>query len=209
MRKYIITLLVIAFLVGTLFKAADQTGVRVMKMFGTVGILLFGAIGTMALTRWQSRTGLQEIEQALKAVEPEGIITDWSDRRDGRPDYLVVLPGAAAVVCVDDMAQAIRGKRALTRIGKARRRTLGAVEWLRAALTRGTSADDVADSHLAQVPIAPVLVLSRRRVQAEDADEGVAVLNADQLTGYLKNYASEAVLDATARVRMTRTLRQG
>jgi len=53
-RRYVITLMFLALVIGSLFRAADQTGIRLMKMFGVMGIFLFGVVGTMALTRLQS-----------------------------------------------------------------------------------------------------------------------------------------------------------
>lgn len=209
MRRYIITLLVVAFLVGSLFKAADQTGIRILKMFGTIGIFLFGVVGTLALSRWQSREGLKEIDDALKLVEPEGIITDWAFRWDGRPDYLVVGPGGLVAVCLEDVAQSVGDRRAREKIVKARERANASVRWLRDRLNGAAPELKTPLGDLIQeIPVVAIVVLSRRRTVEAYAADGVAVLNAVQLSNYLRSTFRSTLLDERTRIRLTRLFRQ-
>lgn len=210
MRRYIITLLIIAFLVGTLFKAADQTGVRLMKMFGTLGIFLFGVVGTMALTRWQSRSGLKDIEERLKQAEPDGlIITDWAQQGGGKPDYLVVGPGGIAAICLEETAGSTRAKRAALNVAKGRERAQAAVRWLRDRLN--TSAPDLKaplGELVQELPVSAVLVMTRRRAEESYSAEDVAVINPDRLGDELRNLKNQHLLDEAARIKLTRLFRQ-
>lgn len=209
MRRYVITMLVVAFLIGSLFKAADETGVRLMKMFGTLGILLFGVVGTLALTRWQSREGLKTLEAALKSLEPEHLITDWAFRGEGRPDYLVVGPAGLFAVCLEDVSQSVGAKRATARIAKGRERTLKATEWLRSHLTEASSVPDQAQGTICtEIAVKPVLVLLRRRLVSECVADGVTVVNAEQLAESIGGAHEQQMLDEAARRKITRWFRQ-
>jgi hypothetical protein len=205
-RHYIITLLVLAFLIGSLFRGADVTGNHFMKMFGTIGILFFGIVGTMAISRWQTRQGLQEVESELKALEPEAYITDWAYRRDGRPDFLVVGPTGLLAVCLDETAQSVKGAKVAGRVEKARARARAAAEWVRKHVS-GRAEGLGSLNGLGDLPIRPILVLTRRKVLPEFAGDGVAVVNADQLRSEVAP-SSGALLDPAMRVKLTRLLRE-
>ncbi len=199
MRRYVITLLAIAFLVGTLFKAADDTGVRLMKMFGTLGIFLFGVVGTMALTRWQSQSGLKETQEALKQVEPEGfIITDWAQQGAGKPDYVLVGPGGVVAVCLEETPGSTRAKKAAVNVAKGRERAQTAVRWVRDRLN--TAGQDL--------PVSAFLVMTRRKAEETYSAENVAVINPDRLGEHLRSQVSQPLLDEPARIKLTRILRQ-
>lgn len=209
MRRYIVTMFIIAFLVGTLFKAADQTGIRLMKMFGTIGIFLFGVVGSLAVSRWQSRTGLKEIEAALKSLEPEFLITDWAYRGGGRPDYVLVGSGALVAVCLEEVAQTSRAKSAEGKIAKSRLKVQDAVRWLRDRIR--IAAPDLKaplGNLLQEMPVAAVVILARRKALPEYTADGVAVLNADQLAAHLRALNERAFLGESERIKVTRLLRE-
>jgi hypothetical protein len=194
MRRYIVTLAVMALLIGALFRGADETGVRLLKMFGTIGIFLFGVVGTLALNRWQSGTGRRETEAALKSLEPDWLITDWADEGGARPDYVLVGPAGVVAICLDDTPQSAWARTAAARLGRARERAARAAEWVR--------------GHLAgDLPVMPLVVLTRREAAPTDSADGVTVLNPDRLAAHVRSLSDRTLLDLPARVRLTRTLR--
>jgi len=209
LRRYFITLVIMAVLVGSLFRAADQTGVRLMKMYGTFGIFLFGVVGTMALTRWQSQSGLKETEQALKSLEPDAVLTDWARQGGDRPDYLIIGPGGAVAVCVDQSPRPLGKRRAAASVDRGRVRAAASSRWLEGRLAHAaTWLVEPAASLTRQVPVSSVLVLTRRHATPEESAEGVAVVNPDQLAGHVRSLWARELLDSSARVQLTRALRR-
>jgi hypothetical protein len=207
MRRYIITMLVMALLIGSLFRAAEDTGVRLMKMFGTIGVLLFGVVGTLAITRWQSRQGLKEIESALKSLEPEFLITDWSYQGEGKPDYLLVGPFGLVAVTLDDTPQSTRKKSAEQKVARARERAVAAGRWVQKQLAELSSRGKDLPEGLQDLPVVPLLVLTRRRAEPSDSAEDVTVLNAEGLARHIRSLSDEDRLDSPARIKLTRMLR--
>lgn len=202
MRPYLIALAVIALLVGSLFQAAEATGVRVMRMFGTMGIAFFGIVGSLMITRWQSRTGLGGVEKALKGLEPDCVITDWAHNTKGRPDYLVAAPGGLVAICVDETAQSVRSNKAGSRLARARARVQASAQWLMDAIGEQPGTDS------ASPPVGALLVLTRRQAEPEDSADGVTVVNPEELAERLAEYRAPGVLDEAARRRLTRHYRQ-
>jgi hypothetical protein len=202
-RAYLIALAVIALLIGSLFQAAEATGVRVMRMFGTMGIAFFGIVATMMIVRWQSRTGLGDVERAIKSLEPEGLITDWAFQGRGRPDYLVVAPAGIIAICLDETAQAVREKKAVHRIGKGRERVKESVRWLRDRMGTGLTLGD----GVTELKVGAYLVLLRRKARPEDSADDVAVVNPEELAERLAGFRAPAALDQQARIKLTRHFR--
>lgn len=204
LRRYVIVLVLMAVLVGSLFRASEQTGVRFMNMFATIGIFLFGVVGTLALNRWQSRTGLKDVESALKSLEPEWVITDWALQGGGRPDYLLVGPSGIVCICMDDTPQSTWARFARGRIARSRARTEAAVRWLRDRLSG--AAPPVSDLE-PELPVFALLVLTRRRAEAEYTAGSIHVLNADTLAEQIRTLGGRTLLDERARMKLTRTFR--
>jgi hypothetical protein len=195
-RRYVVTLLIIAFLVGTLFKATEQTGMRIWNMFATMGIFLFGLVGSLALTRMQRRSGQKSVETALKALEPEWVITDWAGEGGDKPDYLLVGPTGIAVICVDETAGSTFAWRARQLVERSCRRAEQSAEWVRSRLG-------------GEAPVMPVVLLTRRKVEPEYGNDQVAVLNPDQLAEHLRSGDQPALYDQPTRFRLTRLFREG
>lgn len=193
-----ITLAIIAFLVGTLFRATAETGVRLMNMFATLGIFFFGLIGSMALSRWQSRQGLNEVEAALKRLEPDWIITDWAFRGGGRSDYVLVGPGGVAAICLDEVAGSAFAWRARGQVEKARERAQAAADWVRERLS----------PYGEPVPVQPLVVLVRRKSSPDYSTESIPVCNPDQVVEQLRALGEQELFDPQARIKLTRLLRQ-
>lgn len=209
MRRYLIALVVISLLAGSFFRAAQQSGSKIMNMFGVLTVFLLGVLGSMAVTRWQSRTGLKETEAALKSLEPECLLTDWLGRGGGRPDYLVVGPGGLAAVCVDETPGNWGARRAAPAVGKARERVRSTIEWVRdrlgeaAPAVQGPLGESVHD-----LAAKPIVVLTRRKALADYSAEGVTVVNADQLAAAVRAEWGQVLLDDKDRVQLTRLLRR-
>ena len=198
MRWYIVTLLLIAFFVGTLFQATEQTGMRIWNMFATMGIFLFGLIGSLALTRMQRRSGLKHVEAALKTLEPDWVITDWSESPGEKPDYLLVGPDGLVAICIDEMAGSTFAWRARQLVERSRGRAERSAEWVRTRLEQAGST----------APVRPVVLLSRRRALPEYSTSGVEVLNADNLAAYLRAGQEPTLIDQQDRFKLTRLLRE-
>lgn len=220
MRRYVIVLVFMAIVIGSLFRASEQTGVRLMNMFATIGIFLFGVVGTLALTRWQSQNGVKDVHAALKALEPEWVITDWAAQGGGRPDYLLVGPGGIVCVCVDETPQSTWARFARKRIARGRERVRGAERWVRDRLSAGGvsgagesgseagSAGQSSTGHARELPVSTVLLLTRRRSEAEYSADGVTVLNPPLLAEYVGAMgAAGLVLAQRERFNLTRKLR--
>lgn len=203
MRPYVIALGVMALLIGSLFQAAETTGIRLMRMFGTLGILLFGIVGTMAISRWQSRAGLQTVEAGLKSLEPECLITDWAHQGKGRPDFLIVAPAGLIAITLDEMPHTVKGARAADRIAKARQRATDSVRWLRDQMTCGFGDG----TSVSEIPVSAFVVLLRRQAKPEDTSEGVTVLNPEELSSKLGGFKVPVTLDERLRIKLTRHFR--
>lgn len=196
MRGYVITLFLIAFLVGSLFQAAEETGMRIWNMFATMGIFLFGLAGSLAIGRLQAASGLSRAEAALQALEPEWVITDWSGSPGERPDYVLVGPGRVAAVCVDETPGSAPTWWARRLIGRSARRAERAAGWVRRRLGELPGGEEV--------PVRAYLLLTRRRALSEYSTRRVAVLNPEDLAGHLP---AEGELPVPLRFRFTRLLR--
>lgn len=200
MRGYLIALLVIAFLVGSLFQATEQTGMRIWNMFATMGIFLFGVVGSLALVRIQLRSGNRSVQEALKALEPDWVITDWADVPGEQPDYLLAGPGGLVAVCVDHTAGSAMSRRARSLIERSRRRARRSAAWVTAEVA---SLSEAADTR-----VLPVVLLTRRRALPEYNEEGVLVLNPEQLGPELLARTDGTSLERRLRLRITRRLRE-
>lgn len=198
MRRYLIVLVLMAILIGSLFRASEQTGVRLMNMFATIGVFLFGVVGTLALNRWQTSNGLKEVQAAIKSLEPDWVITDWVQQGGGRPDYLLVGPGGVVCICIDETPQSAWTRFARNRVARGRGRAEAAVGWLRSRLQSTSEME---------LPVSAVLVLTRRRAESEYSTGATAVLNADQLAEYVRTLGGPVLLDEGTRFKLTRTLR--
>lgn len=201
MRGYLITLLLIAFLVGSLFRASEVTGMRIWNMFATFGIFLFGVVGSLALTRLQQRSGQRGIEEALKALEPDWIITDWSSAPGERPDYLLVGPAGLLAVCAEHSPGPARSARARRRIQAVAARAVRSAGWVQAELRGWPDA--------AELPVIPLVLLSRMRAPEDQPDGGVPVLNPEALSGFVETLSPGPGVSRSLRYRITRLLREG
>lgn len=200
-RGYLITLLLIAFMVGSLFRAAEVTGMRIWNMFATFGIFLFGVAGSLAIARLQQNSGQRGVEESLKGLEPEWIITDWSAAPGERPDYLLVGPAGLLAVCVEHSPGPARSARARRRLSVAADRARQCAGWVRAELSGWPDAADL--------PVVPLVLLSRMRAPEDQQEDGVPVLNPEALAGFVETLSPGPAVSRPLRYRITRLLREG
>lgn len=215
MTRYLVALGVIALAVGALFRGAATFHLPLLKMAGTIGILLFGVFGTAALQRFQVTSGRKEVEAGLLGLGEGYIITDWSEGSGppAAPDYVVAAPAGIAAVCVDAMPNTGGGRRVEARIARSRQRAQQAARWVAEHLPRPEKPAE-------PVPVMPILVLTRYRApagqtQAPEAqtaawaeDTVLPVVNPEQLGRTVQRLAAPDRLPLEERYRLTRILRR-
>lgn len=203
MLRYLVSLGILAVISGSLFRGAHETGVGLLGMFGTLGIFLFGVIGSMAVGRWQQKAGLRAVQEALGSLAPEYLITDWEGQDPTRPDYLVVGPRGLIAICLDHTPQSARPKQAAAALARSRSRALQTLRLLEERLAAAGAGGAGEVSRQAEV------VLTRRRAEPYGAGDAVAVVNPEQLAAHIRAISQPAALDRRLRIQLTRLLRAG
>ncbi len=198
MRRHIITLVVLALITGGLYQAAERTGSGLLTMASTIGLFLIGGFGVLALNQWQLDSGVREVEQALKSLEPDCLITDWSGNPGSRPDYLVVGPGGVAAICVDPVPHTASATKATVRIALARQRTDTAAKWV------STQLGETFPGTLVKA----ILVLSRRRADEAYSTSEVLVVNSEHLGDIIRAMDQTNSQSQPKRIQITRLVRQ-
>lgn len=165
----VVPLLVVAFIVGSLFRMANEFGVGLFRMFGTLGIAVMGLLATQLLTSWQLEGALRELEALLKAL-PEGWKVKGA-RGDSRSwqGYLIG-PGRVLAVVTSPVADYARGR--------------GLVRALERAAAR---AHALAQARQGAQPATPCVLLLRRRAdeEARRSVSGVLVVDLEGLAAEL------------------------
>lgn len=200
MTRYYVVLAVLALAVGALLQAFSRSHAPLQEMAVTIGVLLIGVVGSLAVSRFQTDRGRERVEQALKDLGPEFIITDWAEGRGpaAAPDYLVVAPAGVAAVVTDPMPQSTWRRLVPRRLAQARARGVARAAWAAEAA-----------AGLSLPALVPVVVLTRRVVSPDDEVAGeVAVVNAEQLADQLRQLAAPERLTQEERLRITRHLRR-
>lgn len=202
MTRIMVLTALVAFVVGALFKAHAIFGFKYLNMAGMIGLVIVGAGGTMALTRWQAAVGRRAVEIALISLGPGYIITDWAEGRGprGAPDYVVIGPGAIAAITLETVGGTALRRLARNRIATASQKATVAATWVKDRLGETGIGDSV--------PIVPVVVLTRRRATPPDTASGAVVASPHMLRGELDFLAVPERLDESERVKLTRTLRR-
>lgn len=200
MARYWVAIGLVALAVGGLFRAAAQTHRPLLEMAGTIGVLLLGVLGTVAIAQQQIRSGRERLEEALQSLGEGVILTDWADGRGPAqaPDYLLVAPGGVVAVVADAMPNTVRGRKAAARMARVRERAQAAAAWVAA------QAGELLPPGVA---VQPLVVLTRRQVQPEDAGDP-PVVNPEDLASHLAGLQFPGPLDREACIRITRHLRR-
>lgn len=145
----VIPLLVVAFIVGSLFRMANEFGVGLFRMFGTFGIAVMGALATQIVTAWQVEGAVRELHELLKKL-PEGWKVTGARGDSRRWRGYIVGPGRVLAVVTTPVANYARG-RGLSR-----------------ALERAAAeARALADARSQGQPATPCVLLLRRRADEE------------------------------------------
>ncbi|MFO7319567.1 MAG: hypothetical protein LOD85_07975 [Clostridia bacterium] len=110
MRRWV-PVLVLAFVVGALFRLGNELGVAVLRMFGTQGIVIIGILVAVNLKRLQAEDGLRRLEEQLQAL-PDRVRVQ-AVRGPGRPPlWLVEADGRRVLVGTSDLANSVGAGRA-------------------------------------------------------------------------------------------------
>lgn len=129
MLRRFLPVLVLAFVVGSLFRLGNELGIPVLRMFGTQGIVIIGLIAAYNLKKLQTEDGLRRLDQHLKglpadvkvsSLPPVGRLPLWLLEREGRR----ILVGGS------DVANSVRGRRAARALKRHGQQLLAAAERL-------------------------------------------------------------------------------
>lgn len=177
--RQLIPLLLAAFVVGGLFRMHNITGIGLYRMFGTIGIVIMGWLGTRIVQSWQlqdASAGMQDVLERL----PE----DWLALERGAP---IGLLGWQGYVVGEDKTLALT---TLTTANYVK----GGRLWsqLRRGVTRALALAEVAPAKHVVFPVVPCVVLLRRRADG-DAREGVPeevkLFDVESLDAYIQEQA--------------------
>lgn len=173
-------LLVIAFVVGSLFRLYTDTGIGFYRMFGTLGIAVLGAVASRIVVTAQLEEGERQVAEAVAQLPDE--LDVWRLGRRGI-DRLIIGPAGAVVLLGSSVAHYARGRglmRSLERLcARAERAAEVAREQLRQM--RGEEADGT--------PIHRAVVFLRRQSGSEErswlAERGIDLVEVHDLTSYV------------------------
>jgi len=167
----VIPLLVVAFIVGSLFRMANEFGVGLFRMFGTFGIAVMGVLATRIVTGWQVEGALRELGALLKR-RPQGWRVEDASGDDRSWQGCLAGQGRTLAVVTTPVANYSRGR--------SLARALGAAAARAKALAAARQATD-------ERPVTPCVVLLRRRAddEAQSAAGDVLVLDLDGLAAEL------------------------
>lgn len=173
-------LLIVAFIVGGLFRLYNISGTGLYRMFGTMGIVVMGFLGTRIVQSWQlhdASAGMRDVIdnlpagwQALERGAPIGVI--------GWQGYLVGADRTLAVTTLT-VANYVKGRRL--------RQTL------RRGVVRAEALAEAAPARHIVFPIVPCVVLLRRRADEETqlgVEDDMLVVDVDGLSLYLAERTS-------------------
>lgn len=180
MLRRTLPILLLAFAVGALFRFGNQYGIPALRMFGTWGIVAIGLIGARNLRMLQTRSGLQELEEALRTLPPGVKLAEAP--LAGGPAWVLTGSKGKLVLGTSDLANSVRGARAARALKQQAVRAVNAA-FQAGLLHHGDRA-------------AAAVVLLRKRVKEEErslAVEGlpdpVLLLNAEEVGALLEQLA--------------------
>lgn len=173
--RQLVPLLMAAFLVGALFRLYNITGIGFYRMFGTLGIVIVGLLGSRIVSSWQLKDATAGMHEVLDALPDT-----WTALERGAPigvlgwqGYIVGPAGTLAVTTlpVPNYTKGRSLRRAMDR-GFARAQALA----------------ETAPAKHVVFPVTPCVVLLRRRADEEartDAPPETLVLDMDGLRDYV------------------------
>lgn len=184
---WLITAAVVAYGVGSLFRAYTTTGIALYRMFGTIGIVIIGYLGTRVIVASVTAEGRRKLREALADL-PEGFLlvpqvalTDGQGRKVD-VEYLIVGRGAVHLLAVDETPPHTRSRGRLQR-----RQRMAARLWqayrLCHQLLRGQGINNYA--------VQPALLATLAQPAQDQSTpmvDGLPVVAPEQLAQHLETY---------------------
>lgn len=127
MLRRFLPVLILAFVVGSLFRLGDALGIPVLRMFGTQGIVIMGLLVAYNLKAMQTEEGLRRLDAHLKELPAEVKVKPLP--AVGRlPLWLLEKGGRRILVGSSDLANSVRGRRALRALKRHAEKMLATAE---------------------------------------------------------------------------------
>lgn len=152
LRRFV-PVLVLAFVVGSLFRLGNVLGMPVLRMFGTQGIVVIGLMLAWNIKRLQIEDGLRRLDESLKSL-PSRVKVQPLTGAGKMPLWLVESEGRRILLGGSDIAQSMGKRRARSALERH------AASLLKAAESHGLTRDGR--------ELTPALVLLRRRASESD-----------------------------------------
>lgn len=111
MLRRFVPVLILAFVVGSLFRLGNDLGVPALRMFGTQGIVVIGLLLAWNLKRLQTEDGLRRLDESLKAL-PQGVKVRSVESAGKMPLWLLEGKGRRVLLGGSNIAQSMGARRA-------------------------------------------------------------------------------------------------
>lgn len=163
-----IVIMVLALVVGILFRFGDSTGIGLFRMFGTMAIGIIGIYTVLTFTRWQGDSAVHELKERLHALPKTKMYQAPKELRNRfvRAETLIERDGTYFLLATSNIPN-FRGRR-------HRRRVQAAVYQL-AQWGGGFDNNE----------FGRILVLLRRRIREDEQQfakqHGVVLVNAEMI----------------------------
>lgn len=173
MLKRFLPVLILAFIVGALFRLGDQFGIAVLRMFATQGIVVIGFLGAATLKRLQVEEGLRQLEEGFQNLPKDTKVKQVGQVRR-YPVWLIEQPQKKLLVSGSDVANSTRWTRAAARLGAH------AHEMLRVA-QNGEVVQSVEGVQPALVLLRRAVREGERELQVEGAPGPIKLINPEDI----------------------------
>lgn len=127
MLRRFVPVLILAFVVGSLFRLGDELGIPVLRMFGTQGIVVIGLIVAYNLKKLQTEEGLRRLDAHIKEL-PSDVTVRTLPPVGKLPLWLIEGKDQKVIVGSSDIANSVRGRRALRALTRHGERILAAAQ---------------------------------------------------------------------------------
>lgn len=184
---WLITAAVVAYGVGSLFRAYKTTGIALYRMFGTIGIVIIGYLGTRVFVTAVTAEGRRKLREALEGLPEDFLLVPHVALTDGQGrkvdvEYLIVGRGAVHLLAVDETPPHTRSAGRLQR-----RKRIAARMWeayrLCHRLLKGQG--------IANYAVQPALLATMGLPDQETGPgmvEGLPLVDPEQLVQHLEQY---------------------
>lgn len=110
MRRFI-PVLILAFIVGGMFRFGNQYDIPVIRMFATQGIVIIGLLAANAVKKLQMDEGMRKVKEELEKL-PSGVRVQQTLWFKGRPVWLIEAGDEKLVMAGSDVPQSASVRRA-------------------------------------------------------------------------------------------------